>query len=143
MPAERIQLLRLISEAYAVLTPAQIDEMGSSMDLPPDDVIELLNDAEAEWETNKPPHARDRQDMMLDLDNQGCEPGNVMIEARGIGARAWAEWDQSINGCKWSGEDGDEYAYALSVDDPKLVDRLEAAGYNLNLADYVPPADKE
>jgi len=144
MAHDRTQLIRLISEAYAVLSPKQIGEMGDSMDLAADAVFKMLDEVEAEWESKKPPAMRDRQDIVIDLDNQGCEKGDVMVEARGLGAREWAAWDGTIRGCPWKPDaDGEECAYAIIDDHPKLADALEAAGYNLNLADYVPPGEKD
>lgn len=50
----RIQFPRLLAEIRAVgLTPAQYHELNQSMDLAPEEIDELLERAESEWQEIK------------------------------------------------------------------------------------------
>jgi hypothetical protein len=51
--ADQVQLIRLMSEAHAVLTHEQVCEMAQSMDLTHDEVRTLLNLNEERWEAIK------------------------------------------------------------------------------------------
>jgi hypothetical protein len=51
---EHGQRVRLLAEAFAVLTSSQISEMAVSMDLPRDAVEVLLEENERTWEAIKP-----------------------------------------------------------------------------------------
>lgn len=77
--------------------------------------------------------------FVLVLDNLDQEEeGTVVITVKGRGAAAWAKDDQSVAGARWE-TDGPDFAYAMPLDHPGLVEELENDGYELNLDEYSPP----
>ena len=71
------------------------------------------------------------------LDNTGDqEEGFVTIHANEPGAGIWAEdYDGSIMGSNWEA-DGPDFAYAIIMDEPGLVEKLQAEGYNVDDSQY-------
>ena len=77
--------------------------------------------------------------FVLVLDNLDQEEeGTVVITVNGRGAAAWAKDDQSVAGSHWE-TDGPDFAYAMPLDHPGLVEELESEGYELDLDNYSPP----
>lgn len=72
------------------------------------------------------------------LDNLDDRDGCVMATVSGLGALTWAKDDQTIGGASWEGADGDDFAYAMPLDHPGLVEELEGEGYELDLSEYDP-----
>ena len=89
-----------------------------------------------EWEKEK---FADTMEIRLDnLSRDHQLGGTALITMRGPYAAAKAERDQSIAGSHWETDD-DDFAYAIVVDHPDLVDELENDGYDVNTDDYSPP----
>lgn len=80
--------------------------------------------------------------VKLDNLDSSDEDPQVTANVSGPGAAKWAKDDQTIDGTRWE-SDGDDFAYAVLSDDPGLVGRLEAEGYDLNLDEYSPPDEHE
>lgn len=70
------------------------------------------------------------------LDNTGGqEDGFVTVHVNEPGAGEWADDDGSINGSNWEADSSD-FAHAVIGDEPGLVSKLEAEGYNVDDSDY-------
>lgn len=66
-------LIRLAAEAFAVLTPDQIQEMSVSMDLLYPEVRKLFDDNEKRWETLKDEIVKRSEPRVLAPKPEGCE----------------------------------------------------------------------
>lgn len=75
----------------------------------------------------------------IKLDNLDDREGCVMIEAE---SKILAVHDQSIFGSNWEVPDDLDVAYAMPMDHPSLLEKLEKEGYEINDDEYSPP-DKE
>lgn len=76
--------------------------------------------------------------MEISLFNDDRNDGSVLVTCRDKEA---AIEDQAIDGDSWEVSSDLQYAYALLVDRPTLVDDLRKDGYKLNLAHYDPWED--
>lgn len=92
-------------------------------------ILALLNERTAQEDDDLNP--------TIFLDNTGGqEEGFVTIHANEPGAGVWAkDVDGSIMGSNWEA-DGPDFAYAIIVDEPGLVEKLEAEGYNVDDSQY-------
>lgn len=81
--------------------------------------------------------------VKLDNMSSSDEDPQVTASVSGNGAAKWAKDDQTIDGTIWESRGDPDFAYAVLSDDPGLVGRLEAEGYELDLAEYFPPDEHE
>ena len=73
--------------------------------------------------------------MYIHLDNLEDREGMVYVQADNAQE---ARDDQSIEGSNWE-FDGPDFAYALIMDSPDLLDRLKYNGYEVDDSEYSPP----
>jgi len=76
------------------------------------------------------------------LDNMDHEDGMVTVHIADPRAGEFAENDQSIQGSNWE-SDGPDFAYAIIMDSPTLVEDLKKDGYNVNDDEYYPMTAEE
>jgi len=69
----------------------------------------------------------------ISLDNMDSVDGSVTVYTR---LKEMAKHDQSINGAMWEAPGDLDVAYACIMDEPGLVQKLEAEGYVVDEDDY-------
>lgn len=82
--------------------------------------------------------------VKIHIDNEGDDPCMITFIIRDPIADAWANRHGSLAGGTWECPDGDEtFVYDTTVWHPKLIEELQAEGFDLDQSDYVEPDEDD
>ena len=81
-------------------------------------------------------------DVTLKLENSDDDPCIVNVYVNAAYARIWADNEQTTQGSSWECAE-DSFAYNFWHWHPKMLDELEAEGYQLDLSEYSEPDEDD
>lgn len=91
------------------------------------------------WEKQRFELELENPTIYLDnLSTEHEEDGTILVTMRGRDACRIAKHHQSISGSRWECSD-ENFAYAIIVDEPGIVEKLESKGYDVNEDEYSEP----